>query len=97
MGKVTDKKVWEALDAFEAEIKSWSVVRDQSSEYNDKGVLKYSHYFVSRDRMPVLDYESRAVAVNETFERHRLKDGTAQTYVRWRGLKAALEAAQTSQ
>jgi len=97
MEEVPDKKVWEALDAFEAEIQSWSVVRDQSSEYNDKGVLKYSHYFVSRDRMPMPNYATSVLPISDTFERHRLKSDAAQTYVRWRGLKAALEAVQTSQ
>ena len=89
MDKISDKDVWKALDAFEAEINSWRVVRDQSSEYNDNGVLRYKHSFVMNDRAPFRFDDSVA---QETFEQHRLKTDEAVSYVRWRGLKAALEA-----
>lgn len=92
MEKITDKDVWKALEAFENEIESWRVVRDQSSEYNDKGVLRYKHSFVMNDISPLPLHPSDQSVMQETFERHRLKTDEAVSYVRWRGLKAALEA-----
>lgn len=80
---VTDEMVWKAQEAGEAEIASWRVL-----EWHSSGAVK-----AVRDRMP-LTYDSETMkAFDDVVHQVDFKDKkNADRYIRWQGMKAALEA-----
>ena len=80
---IDDETVWRAFDAAEAETKCWRVFNV------DQGRM----VFAARDRLSLVSLSGEVAMQEAAFERMDFKDrDQAETYIRWRAIKAALEA-----
>ena len=89
---VTDAQVFDAIDAYKEELKSWDVAPDESSRWNDRGTIRH-HYFIVSDRRRRMgwDYPLEAVPVTATFTMLRLPADIAGDYPKFQAMKKALE------
>ena len=84
---LSDEKVFDAIDVYNKELTAWQVIPLKTSEWNDRGYIKYRTYYVEDSRRFVgIDH----IGSYASIERLVLPADQAMIYPKFRAMQAVL-------